>query len=147
MTMYDDYELDSLMEEVDNLLYNEEDEKMIFEQRVNEINEYWDRENEYIKSSGIYTEEEVQQILENHNRIRNEKIAEARKGYEEEIDWIRQQKQEAADDRRMEREEREYERQLAIQDSDDDDLNAYRAYREELAAYDDFIASMDMADD
>jgi hypothetical protein len=145
--MYDDYELDSLMEEVDNLLYNEEDEKMIFEQRVNEINEYWDRENEYIKSSGIYTEEEVQQILENHNRIRNEKIAEARKGYEEEIDWIRQQKQEAADDRRMEREEREYERQLAIQDSDDDDLNAYRAYREELAAYDDFIASMDMADD
>jgi len=147
VTMYDDYELDSLMEEVDNLLYNEEDEKMIFEQRVNEINEYWDRENEYIKSSGIYTEEEVQQILENHNRIRNEKIAEARKGYEEEIDWIRQQKQEAADDRRMEREEREYERQLAIQDSDDDDLNAYRAYREELAAYDDFIASMDMADD
>jgi hypothetical protein len=145
--MYDDYELDSLMKEVDDVLYNEEDEKIILEQRVSEINEYWDRENEYIKSSGIYTDEEVQQILDNHNRIRNEKIAEALKDYEGEIEWIRQQKQWAADDRRMEREEREYERQLLIQDTDDDDLNSYRAYRDELAAYDDFIASMDMADD
>lgn len=79
-SMYDDYdEYDSLMDEVDDLLYNEEDERDIYEKEVDEINEYWDRENEYIKSSGIYTKEEVEQILENHNRIRKEKLAEAKK--------------------------------------------------------------------
>ncbi len=30
---------------------------------------------------------------------------------------------------------------------DDDDDSQYRAYREELAAYDDFVASLDMNDD
>ena len=48
----------------------------------------------------------------------------------------------------MEREEWEFERQLAVDDIGEDDNDmAYRAYREELAAYDDFIASMDMAKD
>ena len=37
----------------------------------------------------------------------------------------------------------ELERQLAEQEEE----AAYRAYREEQAAYDDFIASLDMADD
>ena len=88
--MYDDYDdYDSLMDETDDVLFNEEDERMIYECEVNEINEYWDRENEYIKSSGIYTKEE---------------------------------EEEAA-------------------------YNAYRAYREEQAAYDDFIASLDMGDE
>ena len=142
--MYDDYNYDSLMDEVDDILYNEEDEKLTYEHEVEEINEYWDRENEYIKSSGIYTKEEVKQILENHNRIRNEKIAEAKKRFEEELDWIREQKEWAAEEREWEREDRELERELAAQE--EDDVN-YRAYKEELEAYDDFIASLDMAKD
>ena len=40
-------------------------------------------------------------------------------------------------------EDYELERQLAEQEEE----AAYRAYREEQAAYDDFIASLDMADD
>ena len=141
MLMYDDFdeEYDSLMDEVDDILYNEEDERMFYEHEVDEINEYWDRENEYIKSSGIYTKEEVKQILENHNRIRNEKIAEAKKSLDDEIEWIRQQKQWAAEEREWDREDRELERQIAAQDEAN-----YRAQREELEAYDDFIASLDM---
>ena len=140
---YDEY--DSLIDEYDDLLCNEEDERDIYEKKVSEINEYWDRENEYIKSSGIYTKEEVEQILDNHNQIRNEKIAEAKKEYEKALDWVREQKQWAAEQRQWEREDRELERQLASLDDDDD--RAYRAHREELAAYDDFIASIDMAND
>ena len=142
---YDEY--DSLMDEFDDLLCNEEDERDIYEKKVGEINEYWDRENEYIKSSGIYTKEEVEQILDNHNQIRNEKIAEAKKDYEEALDWIREQKQWAVEQRQWEREDREIERQLARFNADDDDDRTYRAHKEELAAYDDFIASLDMADD
>ena len=50
----------------------------------------------------------------------------------------------------MEREYQELERELEIQEIQDaiDDINAwaYRAYREEQSAYDDFLASLDMAD-
>ena len=67
-----------------------------------------------------------------------------------EIDWIREQKQFAAENIRMEREYQELERELEIQEIQDaiDDINAraYRAYREEQSAYDDFLASLDMAD-
>ena len=147
--MYDSDEFDSMME-VDDLLFNEEDERIEYERRVKEINEYWDRENKYIKSSGIYTKEEVRQILEEHNRIRREQLAKAKEDFVGEIDWIREQKQWAAEDRRMEREYQELERELEIQEIQDaiDDINAraYRAYREELSAYDDYLASLDMAD-
>jgi hypothetical protein len=145
--VFDYGEYESLMDEYDDLLCNEEDEKDIYEKKVSEINEYWDRENEYIKSSGIYTKEEVEQILDNHNQIRNEKIAEVKKDYEEALDWIREQKQWAAEQRQWEREDRELDRQLASLDADDGDDRAYRAHRDELAAYDDYIASLDMADD
>ena len=152
--MYDDdEEYDSWMEEIDNLLYDEEVEEMHYDSVVNEINEYWDRENEYIKSSGIYTKEEVAQILDNHNQIRNEKLVEAKKDYEEAIDWVREQKRWAAEERQLERENRALDRELARLEADcnsvANDINdqVYRAYREERAAYDDFIASLDMADD
>lgn len=148
--MYDDYDdYDSLMEETDDILFNEEDERMTYEYKVNEINEYWDRENEYIKSSGIYTQEEVQQILDEHNRIRNEKIAEAKKLFNDNLNWIREEKEWAAQERQWEKEDRELERQLAAQEEEEEEAayNAYRAYNEEQAAYDDFIASLDMADD
>lgn len=149
--MYDDFDdYDSLMD-ADDLLYNEEDEKMAYDAQVREINEYWDRENKYIKSSGIYTKEEIRQILEEHNRVRREQLAKAKEDFVGEIDWIREQKQWAAEERQMEREYRELERELEIQEfqETDDDLNAmvYQSLREEQAAYDDFIASLDMADD
>lgn len=152
LLMYDEFDDlgydDSLMEEVDNLLYDEEYEKVAYDRKCSEINEYWNRENEYIKKSGIYTKEEVRQILDEHNRIRREKLAEAKKDYEMALGIVRGEKQMAAEDRRMEREELEFERQFANEDIVDDDNNmAYHAYREELAAYADFIASMDMADD
>ena len=147
--MYDNDEFDSMME-VDDLLFNEEDERIEYERRVKEINEYLDRENKYIKSSGIYTKEEVRQILEEHNRIRREQLAKAKEDFVGEIDWIREQKHFAAENIRMEREYQELERELEIQEIQDsiDDLNAraYRAYREEQAAYDDYLASLDMAD-
>ena len=66
--MYDDYDddYDSLMDEVDDILYNEEDEKLTYEHEVEEINEYWDRENEYIKSSGIIRSRDRFMIPPNH---------------------------------------------------------------------------------
>ena len=58
--MYDEFEDDDLlMDYDDDLLYDEELEEMVYEDKVSEINDYWDRENEYIKNSGIYTKEEV----------------------------------------------------------------------------------------
>lgn len=148
----DDYEYDSLMDEIEDLTLNEEIEDLYYDISVDEINVYWDLENEYIKNSGIYTKEEVEQILENHNQIRNEKLAEAKKNYEEAKGWIREQKQLAAEDMQFNRDVRELNKRIArlgavnnsvaVQNND----MAYRAYREEQAAYDDFIASLDMAD-
>ena len=38
-----DYEDDSLMEEIDDILYDEEYERTRYEENVCEINDYWDR--------------------------------------------------------------------------------------------------------
>ena len=121
--MYDEfddyaYDDDSLMEEIDDILYDEEYERTRYEENVWEINDYWDRENEYIKSSGIYSDEEVEQILENHNRIRDEKIAEATEDYERELEW-------AAQERQWERENREYERLMALEEAEEPRLDTY----------------------
>lgn len=88
--MYDDYDdmddyLDDDLEDDymdDDLVFEEEMIEDNYQMQVDEIDEYWDRENEYIINSGIYTEEEVQQILEDHNSTREEKKAEAREIYE-----------------------------------------------------------------
>ena len=141
------------MKDIDDILYDGEYEKFLYDNTVSEINERVDQENEYIKSSGIYTKEEVEQIIESNNQIRNEKLAEAKKAYEEAIAWAREQKQLAAEDRQWERENRALDRELARLEADcnsvANDINdqMYRAYREERAAYDDFIASLDMGDD
>ena len=120
--MYDDYDdMDDYLDDLDDDLeddYMDDDfdfeEEMIednYQMQVNEIDEYWDRENEYIINSGIYTEEEVQQILEDHNSTREEKKAEAREIYELEKERLAWDKEEAENERRMRREEREYERE------------------------------------
>ena len=141
------------MEEIDDILYDGEYEKFLYDNTVSEINERVDQENEYIKSSGIYTKEEIEQVIESNNQIRNEKLAEAKKAYEEAIAWVKEQKQLDAEERQLKRDIRALKREIAEFDADSisvaNDINdqMYRAYREERAAYDDFIASLDMGDD
>ena len=90
--MYDDYEEDYLSGEVDSYDleidgYNDDlssleddvnDLKDQYKAKIKEIDEYWDRENQYIKDSGIYTKEEVEQILANHEEIRRSKKEEVK---------------------------------------------------------------------
>ena len=141
------------MKDIDDILYDGEYEKFLYDNTVSEINERVDQENEYIKSSGIYTKEEIEQIIDSNNQIRNEKLAEAKKAYEEAIAWAREQKQLDAEERQLKRDIRALKREIAELDADSisvaNDINdqMYRAYREERAAYDDFIASLDMGDD
>ena len=141
------------MEEIDDILYDGEYEKFLYDNTVCEINERVDQENEYIKSSGNYTKEEIEQVIESNNQIRNEKLAEAKKAYEEAIAWAREQKQLDAEERQLKRDIRALKREIAELDADSisvaNDINdqMYRAYREERAAYDDFVASLDMGDD
>ena len=140
------------MKDIDDILYDGEYEKFLYDNTVSEINERVDQENEYIKSSGIYTKEEVEQIIESNNQIRNEKLAEAKKAYDEAMAWVKEQKQLDIEERQLERDIRALKREIAELDADSisvaNDINdqMYRAYREERAAYDDFIASLDMAD-
>ena len=93
-------------------------------------------------------------IVSDKKKNRDKGIKAFNKGdYEEAIDWVREQKRWAAEERQLERENRALDRELARIEADcnsmDDEINdqVYRAYREERAAYDDFIASLDMGDD
>ena len=140
------------MEDIDDILYDGEYEKFLYDNTVSEINERVDQENEYVKSSGIYTKEEIEQIIDSNNQIRNEKLAEAKKAYEEAIACAREQKQLGIEERQLERDIRELKGQISELDADSisvaNDFNdqVYRAHREERAAYDDFIASLGMVD-
>ena len=140
------------MKDIDDILYDGEYEKFLYDNTVSEINERVDQENEYVKSSGIYTKEEVEQIIDSNNQIRNEKLVEAKKAYEEAMAWVREQKQLDAEERQLKRDIRALKREIAELDADSisvaNDFNdqVYRAHRDERAAYDDFIASLDMAD-
>lgn len=42
------------MKDIDDILYDGEYEKFLYDNTVSEINERVDQENEYVKSSGIY---------------------------------------------------------------------------------------------
>lgn len=99
--MYDDYEyeLDSYSDEIDG--YNDdlrslEDDGVIlrdsYESEIEEIDEYRDRENQYIKDSGIYTKEEVEQIIANHEEIRRSKKAEVKARYKGDLEILRDER-------------------------------------------------------
>ena len=141
------------MEDIDDILYDGEFEKFLYDNTVSEINERVDQENEYVKSSGIYTKEEIEQVIESNNQIRNEKLAEAKKAYDEAMAWVKEQRQLDIEERQLKRDIRALKREIAELDADSisvaNDINdqMYRAYREERAAYDDFVASLDMGDD
>ena len=169
--MYDDYndddldfledELDSYDSEIegynDNLSQVADDEIMLsgeYESKIHEIDEYWDRENQYIMNSGIYTKEEVQQILANHEEIRKSKKKDAAKEYLDGLAMIRGERSQIKFDKEMAEYDREcvkddieYEhmvRDIPVEDRTYDYI--LRAKREEQEAYDDFIASLDMND-
>ena len=109
--MYDDYlndELDSYNDEIegynDDLGSLEDDRFMLkssYESEIEEIDEYWDRENQYIKSSGIYTKEEVEQILANHEEIRRSKKAEAKSKYKSDFEMLRDEREQILFDKEM----------------------------------------------
>ena len=63
--------------------------------------EYWDRENQYIKSSGIYTKEEVEQILANHEEIRRSKKAEVKAKYKGDFEMLRDEREQILFDKEM----------------------------------------------
>ena len=117
---------------------------------IREIDEYWDRENQYIKDSGIYTPEEVEQILANHEEIRRNKKAEVRAKYKEEMEMLRDDIEQMHYDREMERllgpDDLDADYDLGLASDDGVDYEMLRAMREERDAYDDFIASLDMND-
>ena len=119
--------------------------------KLQEVDDYWDRENEYIKTCGIYTPKEVEQILANHNEIRRSKKDEIKKKYDKLLGDYREQIQ-------LDREINSADGLYMDDDLDDDmiecvasndDAEYYQMLRdmkEERDAYDDFIASMDMND-
>ena len=127
-----------------------------YESEINEIDEYWDRENQYIKDSGIYTKEEVEQIIANHEEIRQSKKAEVKAKYKGDLEMLRDERDQLLFDKEMAEFNRDcvkddIESEQISNDSDtsSDDAEYYaalRARQEEQAAYDDFIASLDMND-
>ena len=108
----DDY-LDSLEEyeeALDDLAFEQESLRDEYEMKLQEIDEYWDRENQYIMTSGIYSEEEVQTILQNHEQIRREKKAEAKLDYETEKERLRFERDNLRFDREMDKQDWELNR-------------------------------------
>ena len=110
----DDYDdlLDELDDWEDELDDREEDAYDMYESEVDEIDDYWDRENKHIKNSGIYTEEEVQQILANNEEMRRSKKNEAQERYELERDRLRFNREQVEHNREMAESEREIYRML-----------------------------------
>lgn len=147
--MYDDYDDDIYMDEYDDKIdsYNDEidgynddlrelddDEFFLndsYESEIREIDEYWDRENEYIKSSGIYTDEEVQQILENHEEIRNSKKEEARANFERDKELLLDEREQLHSDIETAKSNRDtvkLERDMAQEERATSRVESYAAY-------------------
>ena len=117
--------------------------------KFKEIDEYWDRENQYIKDSGIYTREEVEQILANHEEIRRNQKEEANAKFNEEVQMYRDEHSQMELDMvgYMDPDFMDLDDEVAGFTSNDDfDYEMLRAMKEERDAYDDFVASLDMND-
>ncbi len=122
-----------------------------YQSKLKEVDEYWDRENQYIKSCGIYTPEEVEQILANHNAIRRSKKKEIKKKYDKLLgDYKAKTRIDRAitgfGDLYMD-DDLDYE--MLECDTSSDDAEYYQMLRdmkEERDAYDDYIAYLDMND-
>ena len=95
--MYDDDYLDDIYDEavdefndfmddykrqLNDLNDQGRDLKSNYDLQKQQIDEYWDREDQYIRDSGIYTEVEIKQILEEHNEARSSQKEDAKAAYE-----------------------------------------------------------------
>lgn len=117
--------------------------------KFKEIDEYWDRENQYIKDSGINTREEVEQILANHEEIRRNQKEEANAKFNEEVQMYRDEHSQMELDMvgYMDPDFMDLDDEVVGFTSNDDfDYEMLRAMKEERDAYDDFVASLDMND-
>ena len=160
--MYNDYlndefddaidEYNSFMDDYDSdltdLKMQEWQAKDECKKQLREVDEYWDRENKYIKTSGIYTKEEIEQILEQHEEIRRNKKKEILERFDFDMDMIAYDKEQLEMDQEQAESDLEFamqERESAQMDNqqDMDELRMRAAMREEQAAYADFIASLD----
>ena len=160
--MYNDYlndefddaidEYNSFMDDYDSdltdLKMQEWQAKDECKKQLHEVDEYWDRENKYIKTSGIYTKEEIEQILEQHEEIRRNKKKEILERFDFYMDMIAYDKEQLEMDQEQAESDLEFamqERESAQMDNqqDMDELRMRAAMREEQAAYADFIASLD----
>ena len=150
--MYGDYEdYDELMDDyhgrLDDLSMQAEEIRDMYRSELQEIDDYWDREDEYIRKSGIYTKAEIRQILEEHNEVRRSQKEDVRERYQidmESIDFDKEQleydRQQAEDDMEFAMLERDL---IAMEQEQEMDAGIIAARNEELAAYSDFIASLD----
>ena len=122
----------------------------MYRSELQEIDEYWDREDEYIRKSGIYTKAEIRQILEEHNEVRRSQKEDVRERYQMDMESIDFDKEQLEYDRQQAEDDMEFamlERDLIAMDQEQEiDARIIAARNEELAAYSDFIASLDMDD-
>ena len=150
--MYDELEdydefLDDYHGRLDDLSMQAEEIRDMYKSELQEIDEYWDREDEYIRKSGIYTKAEIRQILEEHNEVRRSQKADVRERYQmdmESIDFDREQlefdRQQAEDDMEFAMQERDL---ITMEQEQEMDARLIATRNEEQAAYSDFIASLD----
>ena len=150
--MYGDYEdYDELMDDyhgrLDDLSMQAEEIRDMYRSELQEIDDYWDREDEYIRKSGIYTKAEIRQILEEHNEVRRSQKEDVRERYQIDMESIDFDKEQLEYDRQQAEDDMEFamlERDLIAMDQEQEmDARIIAARNEELAAYSDFIASLD----
>lgn len=140
----DDYESD-----LTDLKMQEWDARDECKRQLREVDEYWDRENNFIKTIGIYTNEEIAQILEEHEKVRRSKKAEILERFDFDMEMIAFDKEQLEMDREQAVSDLEFamqERESAQMELDQaQDMNSRQiaAHNEELDAYADFIASLD----
>jgi len=149
--MYDDFEdyedmLHDYNSQLGDLAMHERETLDMYETEIQEIDEYWDREDKYIRDSGIYTKEEIRQILDEHNEARRRQKEEAKETYlieKESIDFDKEQLEFERQQAEMDMEYVMLERDLINMEQEEMESRIIAARNEELAAYSDFIASLD----
>lgn len=117
---YDDYlddfddfgEYEDFLNDYENQLMEfelqEEDARDIYETRTRDMDEYWDGEERYLRESGIYTEEELKQVLSDLNESRREQKEQALADYEMEKSFIQDDREMLEIDRELAEDEREW---------------------------------------
>jgi len=150
--MYDELEeydefLDDYHGRLDDLSMQAEEVRDMYRSELQEIDDYWNREDEYIRKSGIYTKAEIRQILEEHNEARRSQKEEVKERFQMDMESIDFDKEQLESERQQAENDMEFamlERDLIrMKQEQEMDARIMAARNEELAAYSDFIASLD----